>query len=109
MRVCQALNSRVPAAANYTLNVGEYMYVFRETNRTFHGPYRIIAVEDKQVFFLVGNKPVQQSIAQCVPVHVIDKDEPPPGHAQGDAAQRSESTATACISTSPCNLSLIHI
>lgn len=58
LRVRQALNSRIPAAANMIINPGDSIYVFRETDRRYHGPHRVLDVQDKQIFNLVDNKRV---------------------------------------------------
>lgn len=56
LRICQAFNSQVPAAANIIINPGENDYVFRETDRCYHRPYRVVEIVGKQFFLLVENK-----------------------------------------------------
>lgn len=66
-RIRKALSSRVPRNADLIISPGDSVRVFRETDRRYIGPFKVIRVDDKQVYVLDGNREVQYNITQILP------------------------------------------
>lgn len=75
LRIRQALRSRVPPSADYVITAGDNVRVFRETDKRFLGPYKVVAVEGKQVFINRDGKRLQHSIDQLVPECIFSGDD----------------------------------
>jgi hypothetical protein len=81
MKLATALNRNVPAAADYCFNVGDSIYVYRETQKQWTGPHKVSRIEDKGVWIESKDKtPDKQfNISQCrpAPMEVVDTNSDP--------------------------------
>lgn len=67
-RIREALNSRVPPAADRIIVPGDRVRVFLETNGRLSIPHKVLSVIDKQIWLDVDGRRVQHNISQVVPV-----------------------------------------
>lgn len=96
MRIRQALRAKTPASADYVINPGDNVRVFRESDKRFLGPYRVVQVEGKQIFIERDGKRVQHNIDQIIPERIFNGDVPAAAiHAKLATFDETGHTATA--------------
>ena len=86
--------SRLPPATEYDVRPGDDVYVFREKDKRWHGPYNVLKRRNKQVYVDIGGTETQFNLSQVLPdsrdvldhelVRLLDavapfKSNPPPG------------------------------
>lgn len=67
LRIQQALRSSLPPATLYNIDPGEKVYVFREKQKDWKGPYEVDAICGKQVYLSVDGHTKQFNISQILP------------------------------------------
>ena len=67
LRVAQALRSKVPPAAKHIIVPGDRVFVFREGNKSFLGPFPVIRVSQKEVYVSQDNKLAHYNLSQVIP------------------------------------------
>lgn len=71
LRIQQALRSSLPPATLYNIEPGEMVYVFREKEKDWRGPYKVDAVCEKQAYISVNGKTKQFNISQLLSISCI--------------------------------------
>lgn len=71
LRVQEVLRSRLPPASNYVFVPGGLVHVYREGDKQFIGPLRIIRVEGKEIYVKHNNRFVHYNISQAVPSSIL--------------------------------------
>ena len=71
--VKQALHSRLPRCVSFNVNPGELVRIYRESDKKYVGPYKVISTDGKQVTVLVGNRSVHHSLHQLLPEKTFEK------------------------------------
>ena len=64
MRIHKALASRVPRKANLTIEPGDKIRIYRESDKKYVGPYPSIRVNIKQDFAVSDDRELQLCIQQ---------------------------------------------
>lgn len=68
LKIQKALRSKIPPASTYQVNVGDDVYVYKEKDKKWRGPFQVIRIFDKQVFVNRDGKEAQYSITHVLPV-----------------------------------------
>lgn len=67
LRIQQALRSKIPPATDYVVNPGNLVYVFRDNDRKWHGPYEVLKVYNKEIYVSVDGVEKHFNISQIIP------------------------------------------
>jgi hypothetical protein len=68
LRVRRALSANIPTASTKSYSAGQKVLVYGDNESPhWQGPYKIIRIENKQVYFDLNGKEVQHSISQIKP------------------------------------------
>ncbi len=73
MRRQNALASRVPRNADLTIEPGDKVRIYSESEKKYVGPYPVIRIDEKQVFVVIDEREVQSSIHQVVQATTYDE------------------------------------
>ena len=72
-RIHKALASWVSRTAGLTIQPGDKVRIYRESDKKYVGPYPVIRVDRKQVFVVIDDREVQFSIYQVVQATTYDE------------------------------------
>lgn len=72
LRLKKALLYKVPRNAELTVETGDMVRIYRETDKRDIGPFPVIRIDDKQVFVIQNDREVQHSFHQVLPADKYD-------------------------------------
>lgn len=67
LKIQYALRSKLPPATEYDISPGQFVYVFREAEKLWNGPYKVTKVNEKEVFVIINDSIRQFNISQVLP------------------------------------------
>jgi len=72
LRLKKALLSKVPRNADLTVETGDMVRIYRETDKKYIGPFPVIRMDGKQVYVIQNDREVQYSLHQILPAVKYD-------------------------------------
>lgn len=67
LRIQQALRSKLPPATEYIAHPNDMVFVFRERDKNWHGPFKVTKVDRKEVFVEIDGQVKHFNISQILP------------------------------------------
>lgn len=67
LKIQHALRAKLPPAASYSVAPGDDVYVYKEKDKQWKGPFKVVRVFEKQVFVDRNGKEAQYSLAHVLP------------------------------------------
>lgn len=72
LRVSSALRAKLPPASRYDVNPGDAVFVYKEAEKRWKGPFRVVKVADKQVYVDRNGVEAHYSLDHVLPERAVD-------------------------------------